>query len=49
VFVFPWAIQLETFSDLGMGTFVLVEMVVFILILVMGLVYAVRKGVLKWE
>ena len=49
VFIFPWAIQLETFSDLGMGAFVLVEMVVFILILVMGLVYAVRKGVLKWE
>lgn len=44
VFIFPWAIQLET-----LGVFGLVEMVVFILILLLGLVYAVRKGVLKWE
>ncbi len=49
VFIFPWAVGLETFSDLGMGVFVLVEMVIFIGILVLGLVYAVRKGVLRWE
>ena len=49
VFVFPWAIKLESFADAGMGTFVLVEMAIFILILVLGLVYAVRKGVLRWE
>lgn len=44
VFIFPWAIRLE---ELGM--FGLVEMLIFIWILVMGLVYAIRKGVLKWE
>ena len=49
VFVFPWAIKLESFADAGMGMFVLVEMAIFILILVLGLVYAVRKGVLRWE
>ena len=49
VFIFPWAIQLESFSEAGLGTFVLVEMIAFIAILVMGLVYAVRKGVLRWE
>lgn len=49
VFIFPWAVGLERFSELGMGAFVLVEMVIFIAILVLGLVYAVRKGVLKWE
>ncbi len=49
VFIFPWAVQLERFAELGMGGFVLVEMVIFIGILVLGLVYAVRKGVLKWE
>ncbi len=49
VFIFPWAIQLERFAELGMGGFVLVEMVIFIGILVLGLVYAVRKGVLRWE
>ncbi len=49
VFIFPWAIQLESFADAGMGGLVLVEMVIFIGILVLGLVYAVRKGVLRWE
>ena len=49
VFIFPWATQLESFADAGMGGFILVEMVIFIAILVLGLVYAIRKGVLRWE
>jgi NADH-quinone oxidoreductase subunit A len=49
VFIFPWAIQLEYFSQNGGGLTALVEMFVFIGILVLGLVYAIRKGVLKWE
>ena len=49
VFIFPWAIKLEDFADVGMGAFVLVEMVIFIGILLVGLVYAIRKGVLRWE
>jgi len=44
VFIFPWAIVLE-----DLGVFGLVEMLVFIGILVLGLVYAIRKGVLRWE
>jgi len=43
VFIFPWAVRLES-----LGTFALVEMVVFVVILALGLVYAWRKGVLKW-
>ena len=43
VFIFPWATQLEWF-----GTFGFIEMFVFIGILLLGLVYAWRKGVLKW-
>ena len=43
VFIFPWAVKLER-----LGTFGLVEMVVFIVILALGLVYAWRKGVLRW-
>jgi NADH-quinone oxidoreductase subunit A len=43
VFIFPWATRLEAF-----GTFGLVEMFLFIFILLLGLVYAWRKGVLKW-
>ena len=51
VFIFPWAINLELFSspEFGMGAFILVEMIIFIAILLLGLVYALRKGVLRWE
>lgn len=43
VFIFPWAVRLEAF-----GVFGLVEMIVFIVILALGLLYAWRKGVLRW-
>ena len=43
VFIFPWAVNLES-----LGVFGLVEMVLFIAILAFGLVYAWRKGVLRW-
>jgi len=43
VFLFPWALafqQLELFA--------IFEMIVFILILAVGLIYAWRKGALEW-
>lgn len=44
VFLFPWAV---IFKELGMvGLF---EMIVFLGIVVLGLVYAWRKGALEWE
>ncbi len=43
VFIFPWATQVEVY-----GAFGLVEMFIFIGVLLLGLVYAWRKGVLKW-
>jgi NADH-quinone oxidoreductase subunit A len=43
VFIFPWATQLERY-----GSFGLVEMGVFIGPLFLGLIYAWRKGVLRW-
>jgi NADH-quinone oxidoreductase subunit A len=48
VFLFPWAVSYGRFSAAGLGTFVLVEMVIFLLILLVGLVYAWAKGVLRW-
>jgi NADH-quinone oxidoreductase subunit A len=44
VFIFPWALKLEE-----LGGFALWEMFIFIGILLMGLLYAIRKGVLRWE
>lgn len=43
VFIFPWAVRLEP-----LGVFGLVEMTIFIGILAVGLIYAWRKGVLRW-
>jgi NAD(P)H-quinone oxidoreductase subunit 3 len=44
VFLYPWAVA---FSQLGLLAFV--EALVFIAILVIGLVYAWRKGALEWS
>jgi NADH-quinone oxidoreductase subunit A len=44
VFLFPWAV---TFRRLG--PFVFWEMMLFLAMLLFGLAYAWRKGVLQWE
>jgi NADH-quinone oxidoreductase subunit A len=44
VFLFPWAIQVE-----ALGMFGVVAMLIFMLTLVEGLFYAVKKGVLQWD
>lgn len=43
IFLYPWAVA---FNQLGL--FALIEMVIFLLILGFGLVYAWRKGALEW-
>lgn len=42
-FLYPWAVVFRR-----LGLFALFEMTLFILVLVIGLVYAWKKGVLKW-
>ncbi len=44
IFFFPWAV---TFRSLGV--FGLVEMLIFIIVLLVGFVYAWKKGALEWE
>ncbi|MGD9503578.1 MAG: NADH-quinone oxidoreductase subunit A [Syntrophobacteraceae bacterium] len=44
VFVYPWAVL---FKDLGLFGFI--EMMVFIVILAIGLLYVWRRGALEWE
>lgn len=43
VFLFPWAVAYRQ-----LGLFALVEMFIFIGLLVVGLLYAWRKGALEW-
>jgi NADH-quinone oxidoreductase subunit A len=45
VFLFPWAVVFEDFAKAGQ---VLVEMIIFIGILALGLLYAWKKKVLEW-
>ena len=44
VFLFPWAVICK-----GLGTSGLLAVAVFLVILILGLAYAWRKGVLKWQ
>nr|YP_010942260.1 NADH-plastoquinone oxidoreductase subunit 3 [Persicaria nepalensis]WKN52071.1 NADH-plastoquinone oxidoreductase subunit 3 [Persicaria nepalensis]WLS52977.1 NADH-plastoquinone oxidoreductase subunit 3 [Persicaria nepalensis] len=44
VFLYPWAMS---FDVLGMSVFI--EAFIFVLILIVGLVYAWRKGALEWS
>ena len=43
VFLYPWAVSYK-----GLGTFALVEMLIFLAMLTVGLVYAWAKGDLRW-
>lgn len=44
VFLYPWAVAYQK-----LGLFVLVEMIIFTGMLLLGLLYAWKKGVLKWN
>jgi len=45
IYLFPWA---TVFAAPGFGAVTLVEMAVFLGFLALGILYAVRKGVLSW-
>ena len=44
IFILPWAVVLRQLRLFGM-----IEMAVFILVLLVGYVYAWKKGALEWE
>jgi NADH-quinone oxidoreductase subunit A len=43
VFLFPWAVAYKS-----LGLFALIEMLIFVGILLVGLLWAWKKGMLKW-
>jgi len=49
VFFIPWALVFNDFVKAGNGLFMLGEMAVFIIILLVGYVYAWKKGALEWD
>jgi NADH-quinone oxidoreductase subunit A len=44
IFMFPWAVALDQLALFG-----LIEMLVFLLVLIVGYLYAWRKGALEWQ
>jgi len=44
IFIYPWAVAYKS-----LGLFAFVEMLIFIGILAVGLLYAWRKGILEWR
>lgn len=49
VFLYPWAVLYRDFIRAGSGLFVLIEMLVFLGILVVGLLYIYGRKALRWE
>lgn len=49
VFLYPWAKLFGSFKAAGMGPLIFGEMVVFLGVLGLGLVYVWRRGALEWE
>jgi NADH-quinone oxidoreductase subunit A len=43
VFLYPWAVAYDK-----LGVFALIEMLIFVVMLIIGLVYAWKKKVLRW-
>jgi NADH-quinone oxidoreductase subunit A len=49
VFFLPWAVVLRSFAANSLGIFAFIEMTIFIIILMVGYVYAWKKGAMEWE
>ncbi len=49
IFIIPWAVILKQFVSMNLGIFALIEMAIFVIILLVGFVYAWKKGALEWE
>ncbi|MBI3990209.1 MAG: NADH-quinone oxidoreductase subunit A [candidate division NC10 bacterium] len=48
IFLYPWAVIFKDFIKEGLGALAFLEMLVFIIILLLGFIYAWRKGALEW-
>jgi NADH-quinone oxidoreductase subunit A len=48
IFLVPWAVVYKRFTAAGNGAFVYGEMMVFIVLLLAGYIYVVKKGAFDW-
>lgn len=49
IFLIPWAVAARELAEAGLGRVVLIEVIVFVAILAVGLVFVWRKGGLEWD
>jgi NADH-quinone oxidoreductase subunit A len=51
IFLVPWAVVFKTLAGpaYGLGTLVYVEMMLFVVLLLAGYVYVIKKGALDWS
>ena len=47
VFLYPWAVVYKKY--LGINSFILLEALFFLFILLVGYIYILKKGVLEWD
>lgn len=49
IFLVPWAVVFKNLMARGLGTLVYVEMMLFVVLLLVGYVYVVKKGAFDWS
>jgi NADH-quinone oxidoreductase subunit A len=49
VFMYPWAVTFIDFLESGAGATALLAMLLFIVTLLFGYIYILKKGALKWD
>ena len=49
IFLVPWAVVFKSLSAQGMKVFAFTEMIVFMVALLVGYVYVLKKGAFEWN
>jgi NADH-quinone oxidoreductase subunit A len=47
--LFPWAVKLMGFKHEGLGKIAFIEGAIFVIALLIGLIYILRRRILEWE
>jgi NADH-quinone oxidoreductase subunit A len=49
IFLLPWAVVFRSFvADYGLGKLIYIEMMTFVVLLLVGYVYVLKKGLFEW-
>lgn len=48
IFMLPWAVVFRRFTEGGLATLIYVEMMTFVVLLLVGYVYILKKGLFEW-